>query len=69
MRLAAFTDFGSVGEDEFDFDADWFCWSAGVGIRLDIEQFPIRIDFAVPITEPDDDVDDEFFSFSVGYDF
>ena len=69
VRLAAFTDFGSVGEDEFDFDTDWFCWSAGVGIRLDIEQFPIRIDFAVPITEPDDDVDDEFFSFSVGYDF
>ena len=69
VRVAAFTDFGSVGEDEFDLDNDWFCWSVGLGLRLDIEQFPIRLDFAVPVVEPDDDADKEFFSFSIGYDF
>ncbi len=69
VRIAAFTDLGSVGEDEFDFDADYFCWSVGLGLRLDIESFPIRLDFAVPVVEPDDDVDKECFSFTIGYDF
>lgn len=69
VRIAGFTDLGAVGEDEFDFNTDYFCWSVGFGIRLDIESFPIRLDFAVPVVEPDDDVEKEFFSFTVGYDF
>ena len=69
VRVAAFTDLGAVGEDEFDFSTDFFCWSVGLGLRLDIESFPIRLDFAVPVVEPDDDVDKECFSFTIGYDF
>ena len=69
VRIAGFTDLGAVGEDEFDFNTDFFCWSVGVGLRLDIESFPIRLDFAVPVVEPDDDVEKECFSFTVGYDF
>ena len=69
VRIAGFTDLGAVGEDEFDFNTDCFCWSVGLGLRLDIESFPIRLDFAVPVVEPDDDVEKEFFSFTVGYDF
>ena len=69
VRVAAFTDLGAVGEDEFDFSTDYFCWSVGLGLRLDIESFPIRLDFAVPVVEPDDDVDKECFSFTIGYDF
>ena len=69
LRFAVFSDVGSVGEDAFDFDfSDTFAWTAGVGIRLDIPMFPIRLDFATPIEKPDH-ADEEVFSFTVGYDF
>lgn len=69
LRVAAFTDLGSVGEDEFDLDfSDTFAWTVGIGFRLDLPMFPIRLDFATPIEKPDD-ADDEVFSFTVGYDF
>ena len=69
LRLAAFTDLGSVGVDEFDVDfSDTFAWTVGVGVRLDIPMFPIRLDFGVPVEKPDD-ADKEVFSFTVGYDF
>ena len=69
LRLAAFTDLGSVGVDEFDFEfSDTFAWTAGFGVRLDLPGFPIRLDFAVPIKKPDH-ADKEVFSFLVGYDF
>ena len=69
LRFAVFSDVGSVGEDVFDFDfSDTFAWSVGAGVRLDIPMFPIRLDFAAPIEKPDH-AEDEFFSFTVGYDF
>ena len=69
LRFAVFSDLGSVGEDVFDLDLnDTFAWTAGVGFRLDIPMFPIRLDFAGPIVEPDHS-DTEVFSFTIGYDF
>ena len=69
FRLAMFSDLGSVGEDDFDLDMkDTFAWTVGVGARLDIPMFPIRLDLATPIERPDR-ADKEVFSFTVGYDF
>ena len=69
FRFALFSDLGSVGEDTFDLDfSSTFAWTGGVGLRLDIPMFPIRLDFAVPFVEPDH-AEKEVFSFLVGYDF
>ncbi len=69
LRIAGFTDFGCVGVDDFDFDfSDNFAWTVGIGIRLDIPMFPIRLDFGVPIEKPDE-AEEELFSFTIGYDF
>jgi len=67
LRIAAFTDVGSVSAKEFDLSDD-FAWTAGIGLRIDIPQFPVRLDFAAPIKKPDH-ADKEVFSFTVGYDF
>lgn len=67
LRMAVFTDIGSVSADEFDV-ADDFAWTVGLGIRLDIPMFPVRLDFATPIEKPSH-ADEEVFSFTVGYDF
>ena len=69
LRFAVFSDLGSVGEDTFSLDfSDTFAWTAGVGVRLDIPMFPIRLDFATPFVEPEHS-EKEVFSFMVGYDF
>ena len=69
LRFAVFSDLGSVGEDVWDLDfSGTFAWTVGLGLRLDIPMFPIRLDFGTPVKEPDHS-DREVFSFMVGYDF
>ncbi|MGN0854967.1 MAG: outer membrane protein assembly factor BamA [Kiritimatiellia bacterium] len=67
LRVAAFSDIGAVSADEYDVSDD-FAWTVGLGLRIDIPMFPIRLDFATPIEKPSH-ADEEVFSFSVGYDF
>ena len=67
FRVATFTDVGSVSADEWDLSDD-FAWTVGLGFRIDIPMFPIRLDFATPIEKPSH-ARKEVFSFSVGYDF
>ena len=69
LRLAVFSDVGSVSEDVWDLDfSDTLAWTVGVGFRLDLPMFPIRLDFATPIERPEH-AEKEVFSFTVGYDF
>ena len=67
LRIAAFTDVGSVSADEFDVESD-FAWTVGLGVRLDIPMFPVRLDFGTPVKKPDH-TKREVFSFTVGYEF
>lgn len=64
LRFAVFSDIGAVGEDFCDLGDD-LLWSAGCGLRIDFEQFPIRLDVAKPLVN-DDDTDEEVFLFSIG---
>ena len=68
LRFAAFSDLGSVGEDDWDFDTEYFCWSVGMGLRIDLPQFPIRLDVATPVNKKSG-TEKEVFSFTIGYDF
>jgi len=69
LRLAVFSDLGSVAENSWDLNfSDTFAWTVGAGVRLDIPMFPIRLDFGVPVKKPTH-AKEEIFSFTVGYDF
>ncbi len=50
LRLAAFYDIGSVGEQAYDFNPQNYSDNWGIGIRLNIPQLgPLRLDYGVPI--------------------
>jgi outer membrane protein insertion porin family len=67
LRFATFIDAGSVGKDALDPELSDIAVSAGIGFRIDIPGFPIRFDFAKPVTEDDEYSDQEVFSFAIGF--
>ena len=67
VRLAAFMDAGSLGEDSFGGSMSSFCVSAGIGLRIDLPNFPIRFDIARPFKRDDSYTEKEFFSFTIGF--
>jgi len=67
VRLAAFLDAGSLGEDAWGGSMSSFCVSGGLGLRIDIPGFPIRFDIARPFKKDDSYTDTEVFSFSIGF--
>jgi outer membrane protein insertion porin family len=66
VRVATFMDAGSLGADSFDPETSNVCVSFGLGLRIDIPGFPIRLDVAKPVVTDDDYTDDKIFSFSIG---
>lgn len=68
IRLAAFYDTGNVWSDAFDVDFADLASSAGVGVRLDMPGFPIRIDYARVIDSDDELTRDEPWVIWIGYD-
>ena len=74
IRLAAFYDVGVVWQDVFSKDDEnpavgdgEVCDGYGVGVRLDIPQFPIQLDYAWPINTDDYLGNHGRFSFNIGY--
>lgn len=73
IRFAGFFDIGSLEVDPYDFNCDELAWGSGIGIRLDIPGFPIRLDYTmasdVMTDRPRDETDTERWSFFIGYGF
>ena len=69
VRLATFYDVGNVWPDRFEWDFSDLASSAGVGLRLDLPGFPIRIDRAWPIERDDQFTSEDSWSIWIGYDF
>ena len=67
LRFATFVDAGSLSDDEFDPEFSDISVTAGVGLRIDIPGFPIRLDFATPIHDDDKYTDEQVFSFLIGF--
>ena len=64
-----FYDTGNVWRDAYELDTSDLASSAGVGLRLDMPGFPIRIDRGW-IIEPDDELtDDDPWVVWIGYDY
>ncbi|MBI2441648.1 MAG: outer membrane protein assembly factor BamA [Lentisphaerae bacterium] len=71
LRWAMFYDLGNVWLDAFDFDLLEYNSDAGIGLRLDIPGFPIRLDYAWPLEISGDDIQrtSARFNFWLGYGF
>ena len=68
LRFAAFADAGNVWNDAWDADFGKIGTSCGCGLRLDIPGFPIRLDYAHVLDEPDDWARKREFVFWIGVD-
>jgi len=69
LRLAVFYDTGMVWPDAYEFDTELNS-SFGVGVRLDLPRFPLRLDYAWPIeTDEYNDQPSGRLSFVLGYSY
>lgn len=68
LRLAGFSDAGNLWSDAFDFDVEDLAISGGVGLRVDIPGFPIRLDYAWILRRDDPLTDTTRWVIWIGYD-
>jgi len=70
IRGAAFYDIGTVNLDALDLGWDHLNSDFGVGVRIDLPMFPLRLDYAIAhITDDENDDADPRWNFLLGYTF
>ena len=69
VRIATFSDAGNLNQNNYDFSDLWknYCWTYGIGLRIDIPGFPIRFDYAMPIKKDSTLTRDNHFIFWIGF--
>jgi translocation and assembly module TamA len=68
LGYVGFVDAGYIGENAYLDDTGDFHSGAGLGIRYDTPIGPLRVDFAVPVSGPNDG-ESFFFYFGIGHSF
>ena len=70
VRGAVFFDMGFVNEDPWDFSGSDLASDVGLGLRLDLPIGPLAVDYAIPVSIPDDEADNGGqFNFYLNYQF
>ena len=70
VRGAVFYDTGFVNVDSWDFGGGNLASDAGLGLRMDLPIGPIAVDYAIPLSTPDDEADNGGqFNFYLNYQF
>lgn len=69
IRFAAFYDIGNVWAEPYELDSNDLASSTGVGLRLDMPGFPIRIDRAWALETDDDYTEEDHWVIWIGYDY
>ena len=70
VRAAVFYDIGAVSLNAFDFSTANIDSDFGIGARIDLPMFPLRLDYAIPqITDKNNTGAGGRFSFLLGYSF
>ncbi|MAE31441.1 MAG: outer membrane protein assembly factor BamA [Verrucomicrobiales bacterium] len=68
LRFAVFYDIGMVYEDPYEFEFSNYADNWGIGLRLVVPMLgPLRLDYGIPITQPDYADGGGEFHFGVGF--
>jgi outer membrane protein insertion porin family len=69
LRLGGFFDIGNAWRESYHLDTHSLASGAGVGLRLDIPGFPVRIDRAWVIEKDDELTDEDEWLVWIGYEY
>ena len=70
FRIAGFYDLGMISSESYDFDLGEYNSDVGLGLRIDLPGFPLRLDYAWPLeTDEFNDRSNGRFQFTIGYSY